>query len=232
MAVEVASRGRGKERRWRRTKKYAELSVAEKIQTDCDMKYGSIHSSQHYSSTYPSQLQFNQSYVPPSYPYQSLVDSDFAVPVFSLGDDLIAYLNKAIAFLTAIASSMFHSTNNQLKTFSNPRNQDTIQDGRVTVQQTENLDTYDSDCDDISNGKAVLMASVFNYGYDVISEVPHSETYLTDMENQSVHVTQDFEQSSVVDFSDNEIHSDSNIILNSQYLQETQLTIIQDTALQ
>ncbi|GJU50991.1 retrovirus-related pol polyprotein from transposon TNT 1-94 [Tanacetum coccineum] len=36
--------------------------------------------------------------------------------------------------------------------------------------QTKDLDTYDSDCDDISNRKAVLMANISNYGSDVISE--------------------------------------------------------------
>ncbi|GJR59379.1 hypothetical protein Tco_1501541 [Tanacetum coccineum] len=61
----------------------------------------------------------------------------FAVPVFSPGDDLIACLNKAMAFLTYVASSMFPSTNNQLITSSNPRNQAIIQDGRVTVQQVQ-----------------------------------------------------------------------------------------------
>ncbi|GJU53914.1 hypothetical protein Tco_1227628 [Tanacetum coccineum] len=60
-----------------------------------------------------------------------LVDSGFVVPVFSLGDDPIACLNKSMAFLTAVASSRFPSTNNQLRTSSNPRNQATIQDGRV-----------------------------------------------------------------------------------------------------
>ncbi|GJX32406.1 hypothetical protein Tco_0242261 [Tanacetum coccineum] len=130
-------------------------------------------------------------------------------------DDLIACLNKADGFLTAVASSRFPSTNNQLRTSSNPRNHATIQDGMVTVQQlgktrqgllnattvkvkdiwlgnacslsdqgmqhdqgfqtvqsiqtiipknvsfqTEDLDTYDSDCDDISNAKAVLMANI------------------------------------------------------------------------
>ncbi|GKA51144.1 hypothetical protein Tco_0744340, partial [Tanacetum coccineum] len=35
---------------------------------------------------------------------------------------------------------------------------------------TEDLDTYDSNCDDISNAKVVLMANISNYGYDVISE--------------------------------------------------------------
>ncbi|GKC39709.1 hypothetical protein Tco_1052093, partial [Tanacetum coccineum] len=36
--------------------------------------------------------------------------------------------------------------------------------------QTEDLDTYDSDCDDISNAQAVLMVNISNYGSDVISE--------------------------------------------------------------
>ncbi|GJV71386.1 hypothetical protein Tco_1491381 [Tanacetum coccineum] len=38
-----------------------------------------------------------------------------------------------------------------------------------------------------------------------------SNTYLNDMENQSVHAMQDFEQTQVMDFIDNEIHSDINI---------------------
>nr|GFB33188.1 hypothetical protein [Tanacetum cinerariifolium] len=78
--------------------------------------------------------------------------------------------------------------------------------------QTEDLDTYDSDCDDVSNAKAALMANISNYGSDVISEVSHSETYLNDMENQSVHAMHDFKQTPVVDVTENEITSDSNII--------------------
>ncbi|GJR94813.1 hypothetical protein Tco_0266987 [Tanacetum coccineum] len=61
----------------------------------------------------------------------------FFVPVFSPRDNLIACLNKAMAFLTVVASSRFPSTNNQLITSLNPRNQATIQDGRVTVQQVQ-----------------------------------------------------------------------------------------------
>ncbi|GJX65785.1 hypothetical protein Tco_0300128 [Tanacetum coccineum] len=175
-----------------------------------------------------------------------LTDSGLAVLVFAPGYDHIACLNKAMTFLTAIASTRFPSTNNKFRTSSILRNQATIQDGRVTVQQvqgrqgqsysgtsyksnatsfggsnasrlardkamlakaqeagqildeeqltfradlgipdsqavqiiipnndafqTEDLDTYDSDCDDISNAKAVLMANISNYGSDVISE--------------------------------------------------------------
>ncbi|GKE14402.1 hypothetical protein Tco_1421979, partial [Tanacetum coccineum] len=215
-------------------------------------QYGSIQPNQQYSSHYPSQTQFNHSSIPPSHTYQSqmnhqtltvsqvayqspqaltqlmtespIVDSDFVVPVFSLGDDPIACLNKVMAFLTVVASLRFPTTNNQLRTSSNPRNQATIQDGRVTVQQvqgrqgqnysgttyksnatnlkgnttsgqervvkyyncqanqaqtiiphnaafqTEDLDTYDSDCDDLSTAQAVLMANISNYGSDVVLE--------------------------------------------------------------
>nr|GEZ86005.1 hypothetical protein [Tanacetum cinerariifolium] len=49
--------------------------------------------------------------------------------------------------------------------------------------QTVDLDTYNFDCDDISNAQAVLMANISIFGSDVVSEVPHSETYLNDMEN-------------------------------------------------
>ncbi|GJU24458.1 hypothetical protein Tco_1163079 [Tanacetum coccineum] len=59
------------------------------------------------------------------------------VLVFSPIDDPIACLNKAMAFLTVVASSRFPSTNNQLRTSSNLINQATIQDGRVTVQQVQ-----------------------------------------------------------------------------------------------
>ncbi|GKD33708.1 hypothetical protein Tco_1249217, partial [Tanacetum coccineum] len=88
--------------------------------------------------------------------------------------------------------------------------------------QTEDLDAYDSDCDDVSTAKAVLMANLSNYGFDVILEVPHSKPYHNDMDNQSMHAMQYLEQTPVVDFQDNEITSDSNIIPYSQYLQETQ----------
>nr|GEZ37284.1 hypothetical protein [Tanacetum cinerariifolium] len=65
------------------------------------------------------------------------LDSGLAIYVFTQGDDLISCLNKAMAFLPAVAASRFPSTNNQLRTSSNLRNQATIQDGGVTVQQVQ-----------------------------------------------------------------------------------------------
>nr|GEX56688.1 hypothetical protein [Tanacetum cinerariifolium] len=171
-------------------------------------------------------------------------------------DDPIACLNKAMAFLTAVASSRFPSTNNQLRTSSNTKtkplfktaglqcnkfkgnkgkiilvlvirvmlraqgeilqvdmqgllNATTVKvkdiwlgnalslsdkgmmhdPGIPTGQvqtiipynaafQTEDLDTYDFDCDDLSNAQAVLMANISNYGSDVISEATVQDTNL------------------------------------------------------
>nr|GEU57712.1 hypothetical protein [Tanacetum cinerariifolium] len=204
--------------------------------------YGSIHPNQHYSSTYLSQPQFNHSSVQSSYPYQSqinhqtpsvlqtayqlpqvstqpmteshLVDSGFAVPVFSPGDDPIACLNKAMVFLTVVASSrgdmdkvilvlgirvMLLALEETMQAYRqgllnvttvkvngiwldnalSQSDQEMQHDGQAVQTiipnnaafQTEDLVTYDSEYDDISNAQAVLMANISNYDSDIISEL-------------------------------------------------------------
>ncbi|GJV24010.1 hypothetical protein Tco_1376705 [Tanacetum coccineum] len=95
----------------------------------------------HQTSTVPQvipQVAYQSPQAPTQLMTESLfVDSGFAILVFSLGDDPIACLNKAMAFLTVVSSSRFPSTNNQLNTSSNPRNQATIQDSRVTMKQVQ-----------------------------------------------------------------------------------------------
>ncbi|GJT94545.1 hypothetical protein Tco_1090063 [Tanacetum coccineum] len=95
--------------------------------------------------------------------------------------------------------------------------------------QADDLDAYDSDYDDFSTAKAVLMANLSSYGSDVLSEVPHSENTHTDMLNQSVQEMSYSEQTHLVNYPENEITSDSNIISYSQYLLETQNAAVQDT---
>ncbi|GJX88642.1 hypothetical protein Tco_0340656 [Tanacetum coccineum] len=56
--------------------------------------------------------------------------------MFQQGEDLIECINKEMAFLSAVASR-FPLSNNQLRTSSNLRNQATIQDGKVIVQQVQ-----------------------------------------------------------------------------------------------
>ncbi|GJX18372.1 hypothetical protein Tco_0219204 [Tanacetum coccineum] len=234
------------------------------------------------------------------------IDSSLAVPVFKQGDDPIDAINKMMSFLSTVVSSRFPTTNNQLRNSSNPRQQATIHDGRVTVQpvqgrqnsfaageghmarqcpkpkrkrdatwfrdkvllveakgsgkvlneeelefladpgvaegpvtrtvithnatyQADDLDAYDSDCDDFSTTKAVLMANLSSYGSDVLSEVPHSKNTHNDMLNQSVQEMSYSEQTHLVNYPEYEITSDSNIIPYSQYLLETQNATVQDT---
>ncbi|GJU01161.1 hypothetical protein Tco_1111499 [Tanacetum coccineum] len=68
--------------------------------------------------------------------YVKLAKSFLVVPMFQQREDLNECINKAMAFLSVVASR-FLPSNNQLRTSSNPRNQATIQYGRVTVQQVK-----------------------------------------------------------------------------------------------
>nr|GFA91786.1 hypothetical protein [Tanacetum cinerariifolium] len=97
-------------------------------------QYGLIHPTQHYSTTYPS-TPHAITYPPASYPnaYSSTKDYGLAVPVFKQGDDIIDAINKMMSFLSTIVISRFPFTNNKLRNSSNPRQQATIHDGRVTV---------------------------------------------------------------------------------------------------
>ncbi|GKD04853.1 hypothetical protein Tco_1179827, partial [Tanacetum coccineum] len=72
----------------------------------------------------------------PMQPAFPKLDLGLVVPSFNPSDDPIASLNKEMAFLSTTFASRFPQTNNQLRTSSNPRNQATIQNGRVTVQTT------------------------------------------------------------------------------------------------
>ncbi|GKD03176.1 retrovirus-related pol polyprotein from transposon TNT 1-94 [Tanacetum coccineum] len=98
-----------------------------------------------------------------------------------------------------------------------------------TAYQADDLDAYDSDCDEISTAKAVLMANLSSYGSDVLLEVPNSDNTNNDMLNQSVQEMPYSEQPHIVNYPENEITSDSNIIPYSQCLLETQNVAVQDT---
>ncbi|GJT28144.1 retrovirus-related pol polyprotein from transposon TNT 1-94 [Tanacetum coccineum] len=82
----------------------------------------------------------------PSNEYQSSSefsqpDSGLIVLVFQKGDDLIDAINHMMSFLTAVVISRYPTTNNQLRTSSNPRQQATIYDGKVTMQPVQGRQT-------------------------------------------------------------------------------------------
>nr|GEW16149.1 retrovirus-related Pol polyprotein from transposon TNT 1-94 [Tanacetum cinerariifolium] len=211
-------------------------------------------------------------------------DTGLVVPVFQKGDDLIDATNHMMLFLTSVVTSRYPSTNNQLRTSSNPRQQATINNGRLTIQpiqgrqnsmtagssrpytpgssrtsgkqrvivcynckgeghmskqctkpkrrrdeqwfkdkvllvqaqangqvlqeeelefladlgiaktsstqyavtnntayQTDDLDAYDSDCDELNSAKIALMANLSHYGYDNLAENSSSSALQDDL---------------------------------------------------
>ncbi|GKA96296.1 reverse transcriptase domain-containing protein [Tanacetum coccineum] len=95
--------------------------------------------------------------------------------------------------------------------------------------QADDFDAYDSNYDEISTAKAVLMANLSRYGSDVLSEVPIFDNTNNHMLNPSVQEMLYFEPCHFVEHPENEIHSDSNIIPYSLYLIESQNAAVQDT---
>ncbi|GJU95603.1 retrovirus-related pol polyprotein from transposon TNT 1-94 [Tanacetum coccineum] len=288
------------------------------------------------TSSYSPSSSIPQLEYPPSVDQQSEFsqqESGLIVPVFQKGDDPIDAINHMMSFLTAVVTSRYPTTNNQLRNSSNPRQQATINNGRVTLQpiqgrqtsvaagtsrtytpgasgnnsgkqrtvicynckgeghmskqctkpkrkrddswfkdkvllvqaqasgqilheeelafladpgipegqatqtvithnaayQADDLDAYDSDCDELNTAKVALMANLSHYGSDALSEVHNHDNVNNDMTNQVVQAMPSSEQSNVVNHSETEITSDSNIIPYSQYLIESQQVAVQNS---
>nr|GEU91970.1 hypothetical protein [Tanacetum cinerariifolium] len=82
--------------------------------------------------------------------------------------------------------------------------------------QADNLDAYDSDCDEINTAKIALMANLSHYGSDDLAEVHNQDNVTHNVINQAVQAMLLFEQSNIVNQSETEITSDSNFIPYSQ----------------
>nr|GFA85532.1 hypothetical protein [Tanacetum cinerariifolium] len=64
------------------------------------------------------------------------------VLVFQKRDDPIDAIKHMMSFLTTVAASRCPTTNNQLRTSSNPRQQATINNGRVTIQPIQGRQNF------------------------------------------------------------------------------------------
>nr|GFA82546.1 hypothetical protein [Tanacetum cinerariifolium] len=72
----------------------------------------------------------------------SSTETGLVVPVFQKGDDPIDAINHMMSFLTFVVASRYPATNNQLRTSSNPRQQATINNGRVTIQPIQGRQNF------------------------------------------------------------------------------------------
>ncbi|GJT31648.1 hypothetical protein Tco_0922067 [Tanacetum coccineum] len=232
-----------------------------------DYQSSSVHHNVYSLSSSIPQLEYAPSVnQQPEFPQP---DSGLIVPVFKQGDDPIDAINHMMSFLSAVVTSRYPTTNNQLRNSSNPRQQATINDGRDKVllvqaqangqilheeelafladpgtaegqatqtvitynaaYQADDLDAYDSNCDELNTAKVALMANLSHYGSDALAEVHNPNNVVNHMINQGVHVMPSSEQSSVVNHSKTKITSDSNIIPYSQYVTESQQAAVQNS---
>ncbi|GJY66807.1 hypothetical protein Tco_0469045 [Tanacetum coccineum] len=202
----------------------------------------SVHHNVYTPSSSIPQLEYvhtvNQQQQQPEFPQ---LDSGLIVPVFKQGDDPIDAINHIMSFLTAVVTSRYPTTNNQLRNSSNPRQQATINDERVTLQPIQGRQTsFAAD----TTRTYTPAASGSNYGkqriviYPGIAEGQATQTVITynackmlvlstdDLVHLTLIAMPSSEQSSVVNNSETEITSDSNIIPYSHYVKESQQAAI------
>nr|GEW88517.1 hypothetical protein [Tanacetum cinerariifolium] len=92
-------------------------------------------------------------------PKFSQPDSGLIVPVFQKGDDPIDAINHMMSFLTDVVT---------LRIAEAQATQTVITHN--AAYQADDLDAYDSDCDEITTAKVALMANLSHYGSDDLAK--------------------------------------------------------------
>nr|GFA26473.1 hypothetical protein [Tanacetum cinerariifolium] len=95
--------------------------------------------------------------------------------------------------------------------------------------QADDLDAYDSDCDELNTSKVELMANLSHYDSDDLAKVHNHDNVNHTVINQVVQAMPFSEQSNIMNHSGIEITSDSNIISYSQYVNESQQAAVQNS---
>nr|GFA32208.1 hypothetical protein [Tanacetum cinerariifolium] len=97
--------------------------------------------------------------------------------------------------------------------------------------QADDLDAYDSNCDELNSVKISLMANLSHYGSNNLAEINNQDNSANHLIHQEMQVLLTSEQSTILTQSNTKITSDSNIISYSQYMNESQYNIVQNSTL-
>ncbi|GKB30993.1 hypothetical protein Tco_0870394 [Tanacetum coccineum] len=185
-------------------------------------------------------------------PYQSHQNTYRKFSTSTTSDDPIDAINHMISFLTAVVTSRYPTTNNQLRNSSNPRQQATIYDGKVTVQPVQRRQTtyaagstrtYTPGASGSNSGKQrtdkVLLVQAQASGQILheeelafladpgILDTPATQTVIT---HNAAYQADDLDYGSdALVKTETDITSDSNIIPYSQYLGESQQEAVQNS---
>nr|GEV67084.1 hypothetical protein [Tanacetum cinerariifolium] len=192
-----------------RPKKYSELTEAQQIQDDFQVNTKFLNALPSEWGKFVIDMKLAKSLYTTNYDQLYAYLSKHERHAIERGEDLIECINKAMAFLSAVAS----------------RQSLRIQLSRQTtwMHMARIVTTY------LSSAKTVLMTNLSSCDPEVLSKVSYSDFYPNDMINQDVQEMRYYKQTHVDDCQDNKMHIGRNIIPYSQYLQESQDAVIQDT---
>nr|GEY97204.1 hypothetical protein [Tanacetum cinerariifolium] len=152
--------------------------------SDCDeinsAKIALMANLSHYGSDNLAEPTIEENGVTRPNKYSELSATEATQAVCDQGDVPIDAINHMMSFLSVVVTSRFPTTNNQLRNSSNPMQQATIHDGRVTLQpiqrrqisfaMADDLDAYESDCDELNTAHVALMENLSHYGSDARAE--------------------------------------------------------------
>nr|GFA47947.1 hypothetical protein [Tanacetum cinerariifolium] len=97
--------------------------------------------------------------------------------------------------------------------------------------QADDLDAYDSDCDELNSVKVALMENLSHYDSNNLAEVNNQNYISNHLIPQEMQVPLISEQSTILAQSNTESTSDSNIISYYKYMNESQYNIVQNSTL-
>ncbi|GJU64358.1 putative ribonuclease H-like domain-containing protein [Tanacetum coccineum] len=90
----------------------------------------------------------------------------------------------------------------------------------VQAQETDDLDAYDSDCDELNTTKVALMANLSHYGLDALAEVHNHDNVNNNMIDQAMQYVIELQQAAIQD-SNSSTQQDA-LILSVKVLNERQ----------
>nr|GEX69393.1 hypothetical protein [Tanacetum cinerariifolium] len=157
--------------------------------------------------------------------YSSL-ETGLVVLVFQKGDNPIDAINHMMSFLTAVVTSRggrilcrlvrqdrLHQDQvlqeEELEFLADPGTAESSSNQNVITTndayQANDLDAYDSDCDELNSAKIALMANLSHYGFDNLAEVNNQDNRTNDLIHQEMQVPSTSEQSTTLTQSNTEI---------------------------
>ncbi|GKE70970.1 hypothetical protein Tco_1529042, partial [Tanacetum coccineum] len=128
-------------------------------------------------------------------------------------------------FLSAVITSRYRTTNNQLGNLSNPSRTyipgaSGSNSGKQRTVISDDLDSYNSDCDELNTAKVALMANLSHYGLDALAEYV-TESQQAAVQNSNSSAQQDALILSVIEQPKTQVTNCTKINLDNKSVNDT-----------